>query len=141
MSFYLFEVFFVLLSKFYFGDQYNCWTVADLRYLFADALKPGAEYPPRLFSGQSFTPWTLKMESSAKVKAKTLETIRYVTLLTFFPLLGFWLLLLLQNHYRLKFLAKPLGLALFPQKKSQTCTVFENRPKCRIQHCERSKLR
>ena len=77
MSFYLFEVFFVLLSKFYFGDQYNCWTVADLRYLFADALKPGAEYPPRLFSGQSFTPWTLKMESSAKVKAKTpLDTLR-----------------------------------------------------------------
>ena len=70
-EFYLFEVFFVLFSKLYFGDQYNCWTVADLRYLFADALKPGAEYPPRLFSGQSFTPWTLKMESSAKVNACT----------------------------------------------------------------------
>ena len=79
-EFYLFEVFFVLFSKLYFGDQYNCWTVADLRYLFADALKPGAEYPPRLFSGQSFTPWTLKMESSAKMKAQCLKIIEKVAL-------------------------------------------------------------
>ena len=53
-EFYLFEVFFVLFSKLYFGDQYNCWTVADLRYLFADALKPGAEYLPLSIAGSKF---------------------------------------------------------------------------------------
>ena len=79
-----------------------------------------------------------------KVKAKTLETIRYVTLLTFFPLLGFWLLLLLQNHYRLKFLARPRPRTLLspkiratPDKKLwEQDTEFENDQKSREKNRE-----
>ena len=78
------------------------------------------------------------------MKAKTLETIRYVTLLTFFPLLGFWLLLLLQNHYRLKFLARPRPRTLLspkiratPDKKLwEQDTEFENDQKSREKNRE-----